>query len=89
MYCKAEAPAIEVNISIPDMNCVLVGGGVSDMAGSPQQGLDERIKSHTEALSVVCTQDEPEKCVVDTAGYAWRRGGAADEIHGWAKTSYS
>lgn len=75
----AAAVATEVNILDPDW--VLVGGGVPNMAGFPRETLDERIKFHTrkpfpaESLTVIYTEDEPEKSVVGAARYAWRRVG--------------
>ncbi|MBR1671907.1 MAG: allose kinase [Fretibacterium sp.] len=73
----AEAVATEVNILDPD--CVLVGGGVPNMAGFPREYLDERIRFHArkpcpaEGLNVIYTEDEREKSVVGAARYAWRR----------------
>ena len=73
----AEAVATEVNILDPD--CVLVGGGVPNMAGFPREYLDERIRFHArkpcpaEGLNVIYTEDEREKSVVGAARYARRR----------------
>ncbi len=73
----AVAVATEINILDPDH--VLVGGGVANMPGFPKDELHRRILAHTrkpypaENLSIIYTDDEPEKSVVGAAYYARAR----------------
>jgi len=70
----AIAVAAEVSILNPD--CVLIGGGVPNMAGFPQSLFLERIRQRTrkpypaEDLQIIFTDDEEEKGVAGAARYA-------------------
>lgn len=68
--------ATEINILNPD--CVLVGGGVVEMADFPKALLEEKIHEHTRkpyperTLNLIFTEDAPQKCVVGSAVHAMR-----------------
>lgn len=70
----AIAVATEVNILDPDV--ILIGGGVANMPGFPREFLNQRIWERTrkplpaENLTILYTEDEPEKSVVGAAIYA-------------------
>ena len=70
----AIAVATEINILDPDV--VLLGGGVANMPGFPRDYLNSRILERTrkplpaENLTILYTEDEPEKSVVGAAIYA-------------------
>ena len=74
----AIAAATEINILDPDY--ILIGGGVPNMDGFPQDFLLERIICRVrkpcpaEGIQIVFTGDTEEKGVAGAAFYAWFRG---------------
>lgn len=68
--------ATEVNILNPD--CVLVGGGVVEMAGFPKMLLEKKIREHTRKpypeknLNLIFAEDTQHKCVIGAAVHALR-----------------
>ena len=68
--------ASEVNILNPD--CVLVGGGVTEMPDFPLDLLERKIHEHTRkpyperTLQLIFTEDAPQKCVTGAAIHALR-----------------
>ena len=66
--------ATEINILDPDY--ALIGGGVANMPGFPREYLNQRILERArkplpaENLTILYTEDEPEKSVVGAAIYA-------------------
>lgn len=71
--------ATEVNILNPD--CVLVGGGVVEMADFPKELLEQKIREHTrkpypeKTLKMIYAEDTQHKCVIGAAVHAMRMKG--------------
>ena len=71
--------ATEVNILNPD--CMLVGGGVVEMADFPKELLERKIREHTrkpypeKTLKLIFAEDTQHKCVIGAAVHALRMKG--------------